>query len=715
MDLIDFKAATDQCARDLEGLGGDVAAVLAYVGVQIDGDIDLAAASEAIDEVARGAFSAGKTDVWEHCRKLCHELVQRHVIEGEAVSPYLKVAEWVRDRNRDESTPPRGIEGDWGFAVRCAVAGRVIMALRGHPDSAEPKLTAYRASMEAAFAVKRFMAYGCAFERSGGNLRFEPASEARIVAEIDRRVESFGGLLLARNLFSVMGRTYDASQERHHLGRRTTPFGDGEPQVPIGYLLHLAAKHPVGREPARSSREDAAGLISMATDYAAVMEVQPYATQFFIGGDAVAMFQNLREIAIYDTLFCLPQLRPRDALAIAEGILDGVELPGPPGSAWTLKDALDVSRAIMDGAAGKTCPQWVDIEGVARRCSGMSTAKVFAVLVEALSHPLEGANQGLMNPTAAHGADGLGDPGIDFYRRPLLRLGPDRFVLFDRSMSAPAFIEALLAPAQKAIRNFDADHVGPAVERLLRKSFQSRGIATKSGKYVVAGEVGECDLVVETRDKVILFEVKKKALTGKARAGSDVFVILDLAKSVVKAQTQAAGHELRLRLGATLELVDEDGQTHRLCLDGRSVERVAVTLPDYGSFQDRQLLTGFLESHMSATYSVKAPQYQKEFAKLDAMLAEFRGVEDKLLAMQSDSEPLFHHCWFLSVPHLLILLDEATDAESFWDALSSTRSIVFGSMDFYWEHAHFKSMKERAAREAAQAPAVSKDTSTVDK
>lgn len=703
MDLIAFKAEVDFQCREMAALGGDAKAILACLGVEREGSVDLAEASKAIDEMGSRAFFAGKTDVWERCRMICRELVQRHVIEGEPLAPYMKIAERIRDHNRDESTPPRGIAGDWRLAVRCAAAGRQIMASMGYPDAAEPNLNPYRQSLEAAKAAKRLMAKRFAFARVDGDIRFEPASEARIVAEIDRRVESFGGLFLARRIFDAIGINYDPIQERHHLGRRTTPFGDGEPQVPLGYLLHLCAKHPMGRKPLRSSKEDAERLTALATDFAAVMEVQPYVSQWFIGGDAVAMFHKLREIAIYDILFCLTQTRPRDALAIASGILDGVELPEPCGSGWTLADALAVSRAIVEGSAGKTGPQRIDIDDILRRCPGMPRAIASAVLSEALSHPIEGANRRLMNPMAAHGEDGRGDPGIDFYMRPLLRLDAGRFVLFDRSMAAPAFVEALLAPAQKAIRDFDADRVGPAIERFLRRSFEARGIATKSGKYALDGEYGECDLVVETRDRVILIEVKKKALTGKARAGSDVFVILDLAKSVVKAQTQAAWHELRLRRGAALELLDEDGRTHVLELDGRAVERVAVTLPDYGSFQDRQALMGFMESHLGAEYSVKAPQYQKEFAKLRAMLAEFREVQGLLSESRPAPKDLFHDCWFLSVPHLLMLLDESSDAESFWEALGSTKSIFFGSMDFYWEHSHFKSMKERAALEAASA------------
>lgn len=712
MNLIEFKQSADEQIAEVERLGPDINAILAFVGIEKEGAVDLANASEAINAMAQSAFSAGKTDVWERCRKLSHELVQRHVIEGEPLSPYVRLAESIRDQNRGGGAAPRGIEGDWTLAVKCAVASRKIWRLRGLVDQDEFMLIAYRTCEEGARAAKRLMAWGFAFDRRGGELRFEPESERRILAEIDRRVESFGGLAVARLVFGAIVGAYDPAQERHHIVRQPTRDGNGAPQAPIGYLLQLAAKHPLGRKPLRNAPQNWARILELATDYAAIMEVQPYVSERFLGRDAVAMFQALREIAIYDTLFCLPQLRPRDAVAIAEGILDGVVLPNTQESDWTLLDALQVARAIVENSAKKNGPQWVNVADIARRCPGMSLEMVSQIFNEVLSHPRTGANQRLLNPTFAElGGDELSNSGLDFFARPLLNLGAGRFALFDRSMCAPAFIEALLAPAERSIPNFGSALAGAGIERMLRKSFEDRGVKTKAGKYVVADQIFDCDLVVETADKVIFIEVKKKALTSKARSGFDVSVILDFANSALKAQTQAAGHELRLREGMTLELVDAEGAKHQVSLEGRDVERVAVSLPDFGSFQDRQVLMGFLHSQMDAEYSVnvdkldavKGAELLKDFKELSKLLSKFKAAEAKLHGMKPDSGAPFHHCWFLSVPQLLILLDEATDVESFWLALRSTRGIHMGTLDFYWEHAHFKAMKETVARDAASA------------
>lgn len=706
MNLGEFKQSVDQQIAEVERLGDDVNAILAHIGLKRESAMGLAEASDAIDLVAQGVFSAGKTGAWERCRGFCHELIQRNIIEGEPLSPYIHIATWTRDHNRGETSPSRGIEGDWSLAVKCAVAGRRIMEMRGYQNHDSVISIGYETYQEGARAAKRLMAWGFSFERRDGVLRFEPESERRILSEIDRRIESFGGLALARRIFGAITGSYDPAQERHHVTRRPTNSGDGKPQVPFGYLLQLAAKHPLGRRPLRKSPQHLERIVELATDYAAVMEVQPYGMEHFIGRDAITMFQTLREIAVYDTLFCLPQLRPRDAIMIAEGILDGIHVPVPLGSGWTMADAFKVSHAIVESSNGTRGPQSIDLADIARRCPGISQQTIFRTLRDALSHSEAGTNQGLLNPTSAGLDDKRSGPGIDFFDRPLLNLGGNRFELLDRSMCAPAFINALLAHAASSITDFGSKHAGAGIEMMLRRSFEARGVKTKAGKYSVGGETFDCDLIVETAEKVILFEVKKKALTATARAGFDVSVILDLANSALRAQTQAAQHELRLRRGAILKLTEADGTTHELSLAGRDVERVAVSLPDFGSFQDRQVLMGFLHSQMEAEYSVSASQYEDEFKKLAKLLAKFKEVESQLYAMQPESLAPFHHCWFLSVPQLLILLDETSDAQSFWETLRSTRGIHMGTLNFYYEHARFKAMKEAAAREFTAAATI---------
>jgi len=94
--------------------------------------------------------------------------------------------------------------------------------------------------------------------------------------------------------------------------------------------------------------------------------------------------------------------------------------------------------------------------------------------------------------------------------------------------------------------------------------------------------------------------LKKKPLTRRAQAGSDVHILLDIANSLLDAQVQSGWHEARLRIHGYLDLTSPKG-TARLELKGRSVERIALSLLQFGSFQDRMLLKQFLEASMTVT------------------------------------------------------------------------------------------------------------------
>ena len=150
-----------------------------------------------------------------------------------------------------------------------------------------------------------------------------------------------------------------------------------------------------------------------------------------------------------------------------------------------------------------------------------------------------------------------------------------------------------------------------------------------------------------------------------------------------------------------LNLTDEDNNTYRLELAGREVERIAVSLAEFGSFQDRSVLMGFLESHLGAAYTVNVPKYQNGIDELNALLREIEDQEKELVPERGKQFSQFANCWFLSLPQMLIVLDDAIDAQSFQQALWTTRSLSHGTLDFYREYAEWKRMTSGAALEAA--------------
>ena len=111
---------------------------------------------------------------------------------------------------------------------------------------------------------------------------------------------------------------------------------------------------------------------------------------------------------------------------------------------------------------------------------------------------------------------------------------------------------------------------------------------------------------------VILIEVKKKPLTRRARAGSDLSLVLDLAQSLLEAQEQAGNHEMRLLREGYLDL-NENGETYRVQLNGRSIERIALSFTDFGSFHDRLFLEKFLNAIIRLKFGVADSRYERQF------------------------------------------------------------------------------------------------------
>lgn len=93
----------------------------------------------------------------------------------------------------------------------------------------------------------------------------------------------------------------------------------------------------------------------------------------------------------------------------------------------------------------------------------------------------------------------------------------------------------------------------------------------------------------------MFIELKKQPLTRKAQADSDTALLIDMAASLLPAQLQAGWHEVRIRRDGYL-LLEKDGKIRRIDLNGRSIERIALTVFDYGGFQDRILLQQFLQA-----------------------------------------------------------------------------------------------------------------------
>lgn len=285
--------------------------------------------------------------------------------------------------------------------------------------------------------------------------------------------------------------------------------------------------------------------------------------------------------------------------------------------------------------------------------------------------------------------------GADFYLKPLIRRPGNRYLILDRSMCGWGYVEALLATLRPLDRDLDT-RVGTAMEKFVEREFVLHGVEVFSGDYDEDGH-GECDFAVPTPEVLIFLELKKKTLTRRARAGSDAELLLDLAGSLLDAQAQAGWHELRITKAGFLDLA-RDGETRRLSFDGREIEKIALGMLDFGSFQDRIVLKQFLEATLNVNFGSSNLAYDKKFHKINAALGEIREQYNTAHAGKTEIHQPFFNCWFMSIPQLLMLLDEVSDPATFRTVLWSYRHMVTGTSDLYFDISRMRRMRAEVAK-----------------
>lgn len=688
MDLQTFRQVVGRTTPGITACGGDLPKLYDYVELAQGPVHSIREVSSALYARILGSFTSGHAAVWRACKTLRIDLIREHVLLGQPLAPYIEIIDHLQDAVRTEGGLRAPLIGDWDRAIQSAI-DHVQVSSWGVSDHER----LHTRDFAVAKAARTLRDSGFSIRLDPGSMSLDEDVELKLIATIEDLIKSIGGINVARRIFQELSPLYDAVQQRYHIVPHISMTGGGAPQVPWGYLVQLAAKHVEGRKPYSNSEAQWNRLLTLATAYAAVIDVQPYTPSFFGSMDATALIPYLQDLAIHDTLFRITQTRPADVERIARGMFDWTDTSVPTKAGWSINQVLEIVGYLFAPIRDVRGPIFVSEVDICRACPGISREIVAKILDTVLSHSTGGANQKFSRPTDAPDLKNpeLKDAGLDFMFRPLLRQAGRRFLLLDRSVCAPACLEALLIPLRPETDEFD-DKVGKAVERFLATEFALHGVVIECGDYDVPEEHGECDLVIETPETVIFAEIKKKPLTRRAKAGSDANLLLDLAGSLVAALAQSGWHEVRLRQYAHLDLLHE-GITTRLELKDRNIERLAVSLFDFGGLQDRILLKQFLEGTINVQFTSDTVRQNKDFKKLNDALIEIRDQVEILFPDQVSARQPFFNCWFLSVPQLLVLLDDVTDNVSFKAALWNCRHTTTGSSDFYFDLSNMQRLK----------------------
>lgn len=686
LNLREFRQIVSQSPARISPHRCDLHAQYVYLGLDTENSYQGRVVSDALYERIRNSFASGHGEVRRICRALKTDLIREHVIEGVPLDPYFEVLNHIEDALTARASSSGAILGNWTTAIQAA---------QDHIEISNLRMVEHRRIFPREFAVadaaRLLKQLGYEIVLEPDLIALERRSERSVRRKIEKLITQLGAVEVLRRIFAEITPLYDGTFERYHLVPHMSPLGGGTAQVPWGYLLQLAVKHINSPGGAWSSNEHWQRLITLVTAYAAVVDVQPYYPPVFRNFDAHQLLQFSREQALYDSMFRFLQLRASDVLKICRGALSFLHFGEPTPSGWTLREAFEVIGYLLDPVRDIRGPVTVTEDEFLRALPHISKDTISILLREVLAHPVEGANQRFSKPTDGPNPEDK-SIGADFFLKPLIRLPNDCYLIVDRSACGWGYVEALLTALRPHHKQFD-DKVGVAIEGFLRGELSSRGVPTVGGDYDLSGEHGECDLVAETPQTVIFIELKKKSLTRRARAGVDADLLLDLAGSLLAGQAQAGWHELRLKNVGSLDLV-RNGQHHTLTLGDRNIEKIAMGMMDFGSFQDRPMLDKFMAATLNASFGSPDPGYNKRFEAINEALQQIRDQYKLTHEGKAEIRQPFFNCWFMSIPQLLVILDEVTDANSFKETLWRFRHMTTGSSDLYFEISRMRKLRQ---------------------
>jgi len=466
---------------------------------------------------------------------------------------------------------------------------------------------------------------------------------------------------------------------RFHLVRRVSDTAEELPvQRPWGYLLNLAAKH--WHCPSAAVDESAIiELLELSTAYTAIHGVQPYSRyeSTFVGAKDLPEF--LQRTVIYDSLFGFFQLRVTDASRLYKALLAEKLADKKCVNGVALSDAVRLADTIINKILEDDRPRVISPIQLAKLLN-VRPAKVITTLDAVLAHPVGKVNKDYTIPTDAS--------ACDFQERPLVKQADGNYVVISPPICGPAFVSALLRFGGTGEKNY-FEHLGNQAEKAVRVWLSDAGVVWNSGKYRTLhnGSVveGECDIVVETDDTIFFVESKNKSLRHSSRAGRDDYILADLALGAVHASSQAMRHELLLKENSVLNL-DDDGKIYSLEWRDRHIERVAISLPEFGVLQDRLILHSVLDGFLRADFKAISDELKRDFSQVQRISADFRNVCVELVDAGADGSRLFFENWYLSFAQLLILLDKVSSNSTFKQQLWKTRNISMGTHDWYHEY-----------------------------
>ena len=491
-------------------------------------------------------------------------------------------------------------------------------------------------------------------------------------SELDKRIAYAGGIPVLQRLFkdklsprfsAKIGRYLIHREARNYYGEKSAVT----PEIPLGYLFQMAVKHIF--YPAVDIRvrcgEGYDEIIQIAQSIMLLIDVWSDSTMAHLFIKAKDLPEYVAKNAAFDSL-CIPMQYNTDFCL----------------------EIFNMYKAEQE----RLFPELSGVESVAAWCLNLPPCSIFKAetihkqtnlpiakiqtVLDRFSIPWQKINEQYVTPLAS----------TNQWAYPLIAGPFGQYFQLCPEFSGYGFCDRLYTLMQEKERTV-GKKLGKELECFVKQLLVKKHIPYLDGFYrdkkVVAGE---CDLILESKNRILFVEIKKCPLGDGFREADDIEIFHDLADGMLAGQIQAYRHQVRLATQGNLKLYKRDNDEkpyHMLSLNNRTVHTMSLCLPEYAYFTQSIQAIHFLSALLVASFKTFDPEQSRKLDKLNKQAEQLRDIIKPVVKPGDDLRQCVHFSYFRSLQQFWISVQLSNDLEQLIDYLTSDGTLVFSSMDFY--------------------------------
>lgn len=517
-----------------------------------------------------------------------------------------------------------------------------------------------------------------------------------VIDELLLEIKAYGGIALVETMFKELKQHYYNSSLGRYLITRDIGLSYSlgvKYRKPYGYLLNLAIKYPndirksVTKADVSRLNELYNKIIQLAIHITSVFPTEIdniWEIQFSSGKSFVNVLQK---IALWDSIYSIPQCRSDIVMDMCANMFNRFnqqEIESICG--FKIEQFFKVWACLLKYDFYGACIVYKSGLKKALRRSGISELELDNI-ISVMSKEQNNVNAEFRSPD-----DYLKQ---NLTSQPLISVSSTKFILIDPRTNSLSFFEALSQHLRTGLNNnrgeksrFFDQETGFALEDYVCSLLDKKGIKYARGNYSIGKVIYDADLIVESDNDIVIFEIKKKPLTGEAKSGGSSAIINDLAESVLNAQVQANRIELELIKNKRIDLKHKEFTT-TIEYKNRRIEKVTLSFTEYGGFSDKNLLHKFLDMLVNYEFQTQSSDEEVKcrYIRIRKKQGEFinqLNEYDSLIGLPKNGN-YFFNSWFISVPQFFHIVEKSSDENSLCEVFKKGKNVTTGAIDFYKE------------------------------